>query len=283
MSGAPENPENEGVEREERRKDSPKQQAPKESPPPQTAASSPTRAVRAAAGAGPIPQGDLDAEPRPEDSSATARALPGGHPEMLALDGNENDTRPWMLCIVDHDDARRLAEELCSLVTERLRIIICSTVMQALKHLQAVLDKGERVAVVMSEEPLAGMTGGGIWGLQKCRALVPESVRLLGLGPNAGSLLSFGLRKLKDADVHQVFDIATGAETVAKRLLVPLLEDPDDAMDESLRSATVRASTEVRMLTIPKETFADLLHRDAHLSIGITRELARRLRRQQQK
>jgi len=213
------------------------------------------------------------------DSSrdSTAMVLPQGYPEVDALPGTD-DPRPWMICVVDEVATKALAEELKTLLADRLRIFVAATVQSAEKQLQIANQQGHEVAVVLSEEPFAGMVGGGFWAMQKCRSLAPNAIRLL-VVERYDSLISLGLAKLRDSDVHQVLSASTPASDIAARLILPMLSAPEDGVDETLRSATIRAKSDVRVLKIPKETFADLLRRDAQLSIGITRELARRLRK----
>ncbi|MGE0432007.1 MAG: hypothetical protein AB7K09_19990 [Planctomycetota bacterium] len=207
-------------------------------------------------------------------STTTTRALSRYRPDPTQAD------RPWLLAIVDQTETRTLVSELEQRLLKSFRVAICPTVTAGAKLIEACNEAGDPVAVVLSEEPLAGMSGGGLWGLQKCRSLRPEAVRLLGVH-HADSLLKVSIDKLRDADVHQVFSLNTPPDLFIQQILGPLTAKTEDGIDESLRSATVRATSPVKLLKIPKETFWELLLHDSRLSLGITRELARRLRKLQ--
>ena len=212
--------------------------------------------------------------PEQSRSTTTTRALLRYRPDPTQAD------RPWLLAIVDQPETRTLVSELETRLVKQFRVAICPTVTAGAKLIEACNEAGDPVAVVLSEEPLAGMSGGGLWGLQKCRSLRPEAVRLLGVN-HAESLLKVAIDKLRDADVHQVFSLSTPPDLFIQQILAPLTATHGDAIDESLRSATVRATSDVKLLKIPKETFWELLLHDSRLSLGITRELARRLRKLQ--
>lgn len=231
------------------------------------------------------------APPSSESAESAARAVSPQQappatpaPAAAASGGGEagsKDARPWMLCIVDSERPRKLVTEIAPLVARKLRVAICPTVTAGLKHIEMANAVGDKVLAVMSEEPMAGMSGGGLWGLQKCKIQAPEMLRILAV-QNAQAVLKLNLDRLRDADVHQVFDVSIPAAHFVQRILQPMLAKPKAVVDETLRSATVRAATDVSLLRIPKETFTQLLDQDPKLSIGITRELARRLRRLQQ-
>ncbi len=220
---------------------------------------------------------DSPAPPRLSDRipATTAHALTRYRPDPSQKD------RPWLLAIVDHPDTREMVASLEERLETRFRLAICPTVTAGIKLVEACAEAGDPVVAVLTEEPLAGMAGGGLWGLQKMRALAPGMIRLLGV-QQADLLLRLAVDKLRDADVHQVFSLGITPDEFVTNILDPLMAGADDSIDESLRSATVRASSAAQLLRIPKQTFWELLMSDPRLSLGITRELSRRLRKQQQ-
>ncbi|WP_152049520.1 hybrid sensor histidine kinase/response regulator [Tautonia marina] len=157
------------------------------------------------------------------------------------------------------DDEPSLLESLSGLLRRRFRVLTASSGEEAL----ALLDAGETVHIILSDQRMPGMTGDAL--LARVRRLAPEAIRILFTGyaeisavinaVNRGEIFRFLLKPWEPEELDAVLSQAVAQyELVAdRRRLV-----------EELRAANDRLTTANRELTELNEVKSAFLEVASH-------------------